>query len=226
MSCLSFSHCLPSVVALPCPIRSSSHCVCVKKLVPLLRQGAEMPGGKTPGKNAFWTPLVLLVWCSASLCCWVLCQALQEVRYFRPFQLKCLSLPPSLKSPHPLSATFLSCSWGEWDGSWVSPTISCLLCSHSQLITCWFLVKSPSQLSLLTDVQGTALLLHVASCPSEVIMDALVALIVNSNGGNVMIFQLVTCTIQGGQWSDIWLQVWDCCLTLPFSSGFIFISFA
>lgn len=70
----SFSHCpseLPSIVALPCPILSSSHCVCVKKLVSPLGQGAGMPGWKAPGENAFWTPLVLLVWCSASLSCWV-----------------------------------------------------------------------------------------------------------------------------------------------------------
>lgn len=69
-----FSHCpweLPSIIVLPCPILSSSHCVCVKKLVPLLGQGAGMPGWKTPGESAFWTPLVRLVWCSASLCCWV-----------------------------------------------------------------------------------------------------------------------------------------------------------
>lgn len=65
----SLSHC--PIVALPCPIFSSSHCVCVKKLVPLLGQGTGMPGWKAPGENAFWTPLVLLVWCSASLCCWV-----------------------------------------------------------------------------------------------------------------------------------------------------------
>lgn len=73
----SFSHCpsvLPStpfIVALPCPILSSSHCVCVKKLVSPLGQGAWMPGWNAPGENAFWTPLVPLVWCSASLCCWV-----------------------------------------------------------------------------------------------------------------------------------------------------------
>lgn len=73
----SFSRCpselpsVPSIVALPCPILSSSHCVCVKKLVPPLGEGAAMPGWKAPGESAFWTPLVPLVWCSASLCCWV-----------------------------------------------------------------------------------------------------------------------------------------------------------
>lgn len=70
----SFSHCpseLPSIVVLPCPILSSSHCVCVKNFVSLLGQGARMPGWKAPGENAFWTPLVRLVWCSASLSCWV-----------------------------------------------------------------------------------------------------------------------------------------------------------
>lgn len=106
VSCfLSFSHCpselpsIPSIVALPCPILSSSHCVCMKKLVPLLGQGAGMPAWKAPGRNAFWTPLVPLVWCSESLRCWGLCQALQEVHYFRPFQRQCLSVPPSLKIP-------------------------------------------------------------------------------------------------------------------------------
>lgn len=59
VSCFSFPHCLselpstPSIVVLPCPIISSSHCVCVKKLVPLLGQGAGMPGWKDPGKNTF-----------------------------------------------------------------------------------------------------------------------------------------------------------------------------
>ncbi len=55
----------------PCPILSSSHCVCVKKLVSPLGQGAGMPGWSAPGESAFWTSLVPLVWCSASICCWV-----------------------------------------------------------------------------------------------------------------------------------------------------------
>lgn len=59
VSCFSFPRCLselpstPSIVVLHCPIISSSHCVCVKKLVPLLGQGAGMPGWKDPGKNTF-----------------------------------------------------------------------------------------------------------------------------------------------------------------------------
>lgn len=64
----SLSHC--PIIALPCPILSSFHCVCVKRLVPLLGQCTGMPAWKAPGESAFWTPLVLLVWCSASLCCW------------------------------------------------------------------------------------------------------------------------------------------------------------
>lgn len=54
-----------------------------------------------------------------------LCQALQEVPYFRPLQRQSLSLPPSLKFPHPLNAAVLS-SRAEQQGHWVFPCTRCL----------------------------------------------------------------------------------------------------
>lgn len=59
-----------------------------------------------------------------------LCQALQEVHYFRPFQQQSLSLPPYLQSRHPLSAATLS-SWAEQQGHWIFPSI--FRCDHRQL---------------------------------------------------------------------------------------------
>lgn len=126
----SFSHCpsellsLPSIIALPCPILSSSHCVCVKKLVPLLGQGAGMPGWKAPGGTLFeplLSPWFDAVHLSVVGC---LCQAHQEVYYFRPLQRQSLSLPPSLKSPHP--QVLLSSPVAEKLGHRVSPSIFCL----------------------------------------------------------------------------------------------------
>lgn len=110
----SFSHCpqeLPSIVARPRPVLSSSHCFCVKGLVSPLGRGAGMPGWKAPGDNAFWTPSCP-PWFDAVHLSLVgrLCPALQEVHYFRPLQRQSLNPPSllSLKSLHPLNAAILS----------------------------------------------------------------------------------------------------------------------
>lgn len=74
IQCLMFSHfhTVPqSFCGTPRPILSSSHCVCVKKRVSPLGRSTGMPGWKAPGESGFWTSLVPLVWCSASLCRWV-----------------------------------------------------------------------------------------------------------------------------------------------------------
>lgn len=56
---VSFSHCpleLPSIVPLPCLILSSSHCVYVKKLVPLLGSGRGDARLKGPRGESFLNP--------------------------------------------------------------------------------------------------------------------------------------------------------------------------
>lgn len=109
ISTLSFR---ASLYPLYCSASLSNHlilplCLC-EEACPPAGPGCWDARLKGPRKEHFWTPLVPLVWCSASLCCWVLCQTLQEVHHFRPFQQQCMSLPPSIKSSLPLSASILS----------------------------------------------------------------------------------------------------------------------
>lgn len=124
----SFSHCpseLPSIVALPVP---SSHPPTVFVWRSLFPCWARVQGcqAEKPQGRALFEPL-LSPWFDAVHLSVVgcLCQALQEVHYFRALQRQSLSLPPSLKSPLPPSAAILS-SWVKQQGHSVLPSIFCL----------------------------------------------------------------------------------------------------
>lgn len=119
--CILIPYCppeLPSIVLLSWPILSSSHCVCVKKLVPPAGprcRGARLKG---PRRDSFWTPVVPVVWCSASLCCLVslsgtpggLLLQTSPTTIFVPHEM---GPHPSSNLPHPLlrSAALLPRSW-------------------------------------------------------------------------------------------------------------------